>query len=293
MSPMFSLSTLCVAALLLPLVAGHYGPPPCPPDEKPFEAIGLHGTACAAPCETFHDCPTDVPKNATAKPTCTSGVCVLECGSLTGGTCPPGAKCADLGAGVGLCLYPDPSPPPTSPPPLAGLASPGATASAATPTDPKAYARLVGEAFFAEALQPGGEGIVKWGYGGALLFDGLMDAAETFGFEDEWMPRIDAYLDAYLQKGAPTPGYNLSRNISMPWDNAVGDHIGLFPITYLHRAVRRKDFGGRDFRVARLTADRYILGWPKRLRDGTFSRTRVDNWVQEHSSPGGARSQFT
>jgi rhamnogalacturonyl hydrolase YesR len=88
-----------------------------------------------------------------------------------------------------------------------------------------------------------------------------------------------------------TPGYDLARNITMHWDSAVGDHIGLFPIAYLQRGLYRNESiagSSTDMRIARLTANHYILQWPHRLEDGTFSRTVTGDWPGEHSSKVGS-----
>ena len=82
-------------------------------------------------------------------------------------------------------------------------------------------------------------------------------------------------------------------NKTLPWDDAVGDQIGLFPINFLDRA----EYYGRhpnasysnasDLTIAHRTAAHYILGWPLRLKDGTFSRTATGAWAGETSGPGG------
>eukprot|EP01049_Picozoa_sp_SAG25_P002042 SAG25_NODE_101_length_15508_cov_11.653384_7_plen_633_part_00 len=85
-----------------------YGPPPCSGDERPFSGVGFNASACGRyPCEGVGDCPEPLPP-VTARPTCTSGFCVLACGSLVGGDCASAAQCYDLGGvGVGVCLFPN------------------------------------------------------------------------------------------------------------------------------------------------------------------------------------------
>ena len=159
--------------------------------------------------------------------------------------------------------------------------------SRVTPTDPKALARLVGDAFFKEAKPPGvNAGMLKWQYGAALILDGMFQSVSQFGFDD-WVPQMSKYMDAYTsEKGCR--GYNLAHNITMPWDRAVGDLTGLFPISFLQRALYNKELDGKDMAIANLTADHYILQWPIRLADGTFSRLVGGNWPNETSTETGS-----
>lgn len=65
----------------------------------------------------------------------------------------------------------------------------------------------------------------------------------------------------------------------MPWDNAVGDETGLFPIAYLSRSALHGSINASDWEIATEVADRYIIGWPLRLGNGTacpvcFSRNK-------------------
>ena len=155
------------------------------------------------------------------------------------------------------------------------------------PTDPKALARLVGDAFFKEAKPPGvNKGMLAWNYGAALILDGMFESVDEFGFDD-WVPKMSKYMDAYTAE-QNCRGYKLAHNITMPWDSAVGDQTGLFPISFLQRALYNKDLSGADMAIANLTADHYILQWPKRLPDGTFSRTVGGDWPGETSTKVGS-----
>lgn len=72
-------------------------------------------------------------------------------------------------------------------------------------------------------------------------------------------------------------------------DSAVGDYKGLYPIAYLQRAIHKgTTSGGQDMDIAWLTANHYILGWPHRLADGTFSRTTGGDWPGEKSTAVGS-----
>jgi hypothetical protein len=155
------------------------------------------------------------------------------------------------------------------------------------PTDPKDLARLVGDAFFKEAKPPGvNEGMLAWNYGAALILDGMFESVAEFGFDD-WVPKMSKYMDAYTAE-KDCRGYKLAHDITMPWDSAVGDQTGLFPISFLQRALYNKELGGADMAIANLTADHYILQWPKRLPDGTFSRTVGGDWPGETSTKVGS-----
>jgi len=98
-----SLPTLLLGS---PAEQGYYGPPPCRSDERPFQGIGLHGDACAAHCNSTHDCPAHTFENATAKPDCESGYCVLVCGEGIGWCAqkPVKGTCHFIGP-IGVCLY--------------------------------------------------------------------------------------------------------------------------------------------------------------------------------------------
>jgi len=166
--------------------------------------------------------------------------------------------------------------------------------------DPKTVAKLVGDAFLLQSAPPvrtrsglhcpdvNGHpcGMMRWGYGGALIFDGMYQSIAQFGFS-EWAAPLDVFLDAYTQM-KDTPGFDLAHNKTRPWDNAVGDNIGLFPIAYLHRATAQGRTSGADVEMAVRTAEQYILRWPHRLSDGTFSRKVSGEWPHEPSSGNGS-----
>lgn len=115
----------------------------------------------------------------------------------------------------------------------------------------------------------------------------MYQSIKQFGFKD-WSPQMDVYLDAYTQLG--NPGFDLKHNITRPFGPAVGDFIGLFPIAYLQRALSRgkATAGSPDIAIATTTADHYILQWPHRLADGTFSRKTTGDWPGEKSSQVGS-----
>ena len=142
-------------------------------------------------------------------------------------------------------------------------------------------------------------------YGGAVVADGLYEAAAQFGGAGStWGAVVDAWSDSYL-KVAPDNvtafpcaasfpygaanntkacAWELAHNASIEFGGTIGDHLALYPIAYLHRRLRVLAAGGaagptasgvayeRDMAVLVNTAERYVLGWPTRLRDGTVAR---------------------
>ena len=122
---------------------------------------------------------------------------------------------------------------------------------------------------------------IAWHYGGALIVDGLQQANMTMGLPFNHM--LDQYLDKF-QTDPDFPGYKILHNITMPFDSAVGDYISLFPITYLNRALmytgKKPGYQNTsDLYIVNTVAEKYLLKYPYRLSDGTFSRT--GGWVGE------------
>ena len=83
--------------------SSHYGPPKegCEPDELAFSIMGVPGSICAPTC-TRGPCPTDLPADVTAIPTCAlqnpstgDKYCALVCA--------PSADVKMLRAGDGMC----------------------------------------------------------------------------------------------------------------------------------------------------------------------------------------------
>ena len=80
---------------------------------------------------------------------------------------------------------------------------------------------------------------------------------------------LDSHLD-YYKTDPESYGYKLLRGIQIPRGNAVGDTVGLFPIAYLNKVTQNPT--ADDWKIIRDVALQYIMGWPMRLPDGTFSR---------------------
>merc|ERR1712048_598706 len=97
-----------------PLAAAesHFGDPAtgCESDEVTVKIQGLTGDFCTSKCSLFKPCPTDVPANVTATPTCalsdaSSGdkYCALVCNPSEPNTCGK-ATCKAI-SGTGICTY--------------------------------------------------------------------------------------------------------------------------------------------------------------------------------------------
>lgn len=92
--------------------AVHYENPPCQPGELSSATAGVSGHWCSPPCTTA-PCPTDVPPNVTAAPTCAledpgSGAkwCALICSADSECDTAGGASCQPI-QGTGICTYPE------------------------------------------------------------------------------------------------------------------------------------------------------------------------------------------
>ena len=75
-------------------------------------------------------------------------------------------------------------------------------------------------------------------------------------------------------------------SLPLSWDEAVGDHVGLFTINYLNRILKEPSTAIFN-RTAYLDVVRYVVKdfigkWPYRLPDGTFSRLK--GWPNAETS---------
>lgn len=139
----------------------------------------------------------------------------------------------------------------------------------------------------------------RWGYGQSIILDAMMMASEQLGEDFMTVPRsnssagdtatvmsawVNPLLDGFLELGQPAHDLAAGRvPPSTGGDKAIGDHIGLFPHAYLHRAVYYAGANSSrpaplhydralDVVVARTTVDDFILKWPIRWTDGTITR---------------------
>lgn len=110
----------------------------------------------------------------------------------------------------------------------------------------------------------------KWDYGGALVFDGMFQAATTFGLHN-YTSLLNTYLDTFMTDPSSL-GYKILHNASVPFDSAIGDLIGLFPIAYLNRYNSGVNTSQSDLDLVVDVVNRYILAWPRHLPDGSISR---------------------
>ena len=56
----------------------------------------------------------------------------------------------------------------------------------------------------------------SWDYGGALIMDGMYQAAAYFDYGAEWHPELDTYLDGWT-KDKTSDGYAMARNQTQPF----------------------------------------------------------------------------
>jgi len=128
-----------------------------------------------------------------------------------------------------------------------------------------------------------------WDYGGAVITDSFWEFADYFKLADLVTP-LNNLLDSFTTN-TNQDGYKILHGISIPMGGAVGDSVGLYPISYLARAAYyhahpdSKYNNETDLKIAEIVSNQYILGWPHHLSDGTISRT--SGWSGE---PAG--SQF-
>lgn len=137
-----------------------------------------------------------------------------------------------------------------------------------------------------------------WGYGQSIMIDAMMMAAERLGEkymtvthaggnETVMTGWVNPLLTGFLKPGQPAAVLATGKiPPANEADKAIGDHIGLFPHAYLHRAsyYTNSSFlsGPRpapagydaavDVKVARTTVNGFILKWPIIWTDGTITR---------------------
>ena len=114
---------------------------------------------------------------------------------------------------------------------------------------------------------------IQWFYGGAIILDGLSRIDDVFHLDHSQV--MDGYLDAYANN-PEAYGYKILHNIVVPWYHNVGDQIGLFPINYLNRILRKTGTPGynntTDATIVSRVITQYLIKFPHRLGDGTFGR---------------------
>lgn len=133
----------------------------------------------------------------------------------------------------------------------------------------------------------------RWSYGPGIMLDAMLEweimaealqarrlrGAPAFPSLKRF---VDLVLDDFLKSNS-SYAWKVLHGVSLPWGSAPGDEVGLFPISYLHRAeLEGTGLGGDDGRLADTVARLYVLPWPHRLPDGTLAR--VFGWQGEPSS---------
>ena len=143
----------------------------------------------------------------------------------------------------------------------------------------------------------------KYNYGGAIIFDAMYRASQTFSPQNQnnnyntstildYNPLLSSILNDYLYNSTlSSPAYKIINNQTIPWNSyyecCVGDWTGLFPIVYLDQLLYTYiksnntdaevfNFYGKyaaQWQVIFTTADYYILQFPRKLSDeyGTVS----------------------
>jgi rhamnogalacturonyl hydrolase YesR len=156
-------------------------------------------------------------------------------------------------------------------PPSAAAAAPP-SAAPADPTDIayRAISALVGQPFSSEMWE--------WAYGPAIQMSTMWQVSEggpSPGMPgQDWSAVLNDRLDQFIADPS-SAAYQILNNITIPWNYAIGDLVGLMPIAYLSRYDHYNGTGASsavDWRLVTTVADTYIMKWPRRLPDGTISR---------------------
>ena len=128
--------------------------------------------------------------------------------------------------------------------------------------------------------QPTSGDFWKYQYGSSIMMAAAYEASARFPGQN-YTRALDRQLAFYMTNSS-APAFKILNNISMAFDSAVGDHVGLFPIAYLARL----DYYGLpvgpetpEWTIAVRTAQQYIDVWPYHLPDGTYSR--MGGWPGE------------
>ncbi|EDQ91021.1 uncharacterized protein MONBRDRAFT_23890, partial [Monosiga brevicollis MX1] len=141
--------------------------------------------------------------------------------------------------------------------------------------------RVAETLMYAAALQPETAKMWQWAYGQGIMMSTGLDLAQHYGWTN-WTTFFNQLLDGFEE----TPGQvanSVLNNITMAFDHAVGDRIGLFPIAYLTR--QSYGFGNaNDAVVIRGIIDEYILPYPYRLNDTARCFSRFEGWSGQVSN---------
>lgn len=131
-----------------------------------------------------------------------------------------------------------------------------------------------------------------WGYGQSIIHDAMLEADEALGLDEGLTQWVNPILDGFLSDGE-SEAFNMTHGLPVSPEfvgNSVGDKLGLFPHAYLHRAVHYNGSEAppsvaTDLEVARKIAFDYILEWPVKWKDGTYTRNypgKVTSWPENN-----------
>ena len=147
----------------------------------------------------------------------------------------------------------------------------------------------------------------RWSYGCGIVLDSIMEVAERGLYSADTTTQALNWTNTALNGFMTNPidnAYKVAHGISIPLGYSIGDVIGLFPISYLHRAalysnqsaagaVNPKVFPSepaqynrsQDEFISHQVAKQYILGWPLKWTDGTVTRDIPGHWPEEEKLP--------
>jgi hypothetical protein len=121
----------------------------------------------------------------------------------------------------------------------------------------------------------------RWSYGPGIMLSAMWDWSGVVPASANFSGFAGQVLDYYTNKSG-TVGYNLVTGVKMPFDNAPGDVIGLFPIAYLDRAVLNGEgLASEDGKLATTAATDYVVPFPTKLNGVVV---RKIGWQNEPST---------
>lgn len=115
-------------------------------------------------------------------------------------------------------------------------------------------------------------------YGPAIALAAVFDASMTFS-EPSWATTAGSIIDSFLNDPS-SPAFALAHGLPVNPGYAIGDELGLLPLSYVSRAqYLNESFSTSvmDWKIAEVVVDDYVLPWNKTLPDGTISRD-VGSW---------------
>ena len=128
----------------------------------------------------------------------------------------------------------------------------------------RAISKLISQPFTAD--------LWSWAYGPAIQMSTMYQISHDFPGCD-FTSVLNDRLDSFINDNTSV-AYAVLHNITLPFDTAIGDRIGLMPIAYLSRFdyYNESTSNSINWEIATKIADQYIYHWPHFLPDGTISR---------------------